>query len=1110
MISILRTGEVALGNNNYIDNLIASFFDMEKDDKIIFIKHYDSLNISFERLEPLMEKELREHVIYHSFSKSIIQSPYEPFLDAIKYYYDKFYTDRYSIREFVDFCDVYMLHRDVFCGYLSDGKTGRNEPIIQSEVAYEKKKFIESIIKCLDKISKEYEVLFVLNRLQFASYGTLSLLKMILDTIDNLNIKILVVYNELRNPAFYKEEIFKKVIGCAEDNSLLFECDCDEVADSTENMASFRPQKVDFRDHLLRLNNLYNTLALSDAEYYMKIIYDKIVGEKFNISDEEKFYLYVLRAMNCVMMDNINTALYMCENLSELFDREKELKKNYIYNYVNGQAQMMMVQSGLAAKYAKKCKKIAEKIGDEKLVFDAKVLEHSALYNGWKDVFSVDFQSVSIDDEMIEQLKKYKYYNTLAYYYAYGKDNTDEEIQAIIEGKKEEGYVMAQKIAKYTGNMNSLLSIYTKYIVMFTDKGYHKHVNMFYEEKFKIHKMENDERRMANLLLGMGYNAIISEQPNSANEYFNRSIRKLYELRLPEVIAEALYNMTINSICEMDYASACDYLVTIFKMLDNLGLETIQICNTSKLYGLLALCYLKLNNEYRCYTCISKIEILLGHLFDSDSEQELYYWHEDLFLYYFVKGLLEENNGNIDEAYRCLKRAKIHFEGYPGAKFYNVVNFTTEYSKILRIVGEDERADEVIEDALAFCESNGYTEKASIIKKIVNNEKIVVSKTITDSSFITLKEMISLSYNVGKELEVEARKKDVNFLSSWQEMLNRDDYDSKSLVENAVATLQNNFNFDGMLFVVKRDDGSTETLYKDDKVEVCGDYEKVFRFFEVSNREFLANRTNKSFLEYDKIISLFDKENIITMVGVPIIEENQVKGFFIAFVNIHKNFRRNRILINDENLVIIKTAIIQLRNGIERIRNKESIQKINKKLNELAITDMLTGLYNRQGLSKMIESSVNEGSKVTIMYMDLDNFKYYNDTFGHEIGDLILVNFAKVFTKVTKDFGRVKRYGGDEFVILLNDVDSEKVLELSDKIYDAISDGFVNELRERVGKQVVIPDDKKISCSMGIASASGVSEKDIQEALHKADEALYYNKKNNKGKCMLWERMPGR
>lgn len=1094
---------------DYLKNLLNSFFENEILEKVIFIKHFDSLNVTYNLIEDITGCDKISKVVYHSFIKNDIQKPYEPFLDIIKDYYYRYYAQEYTVSEFVDKCNVYFIQRSIFESYIKDGVASREEPIIISEVNYEKKRFIESLFECFKFITKSHKLYFVFNNFQLASLSTMRFIMHMLDKIDELNLYMLIIYNELQSASFYKEDDYKKVITFAEDKDLLYECDGGENTSGMSNIISFTPVKESFSEYLTKLRNLNNTLALEDAEYCMKIIYDKIVGEKFSICNDYKFDFYVIRAVNYIHLGNVNSALFMCDNLVGLYDPDDDLEKNYIFYYTNGLAHMMLVQSELTAKYARLCKAIATEMEDDKKYFDAEVLECSASYGGWKDVFSVDFNNVRVDEQMLEKLEKNKYFNTLAYYYAYGKDNDDESIEQIIKGTRKGSYIKAKEIAQKSGNMNLMLSVYTKYTVVFTDRGYHKFVDYFYEEKFKIHKKENDVRRSANLLLGMGYNAIISEQAQKANELFNNGIRILYELRQPEAIAEALYNMAVNEICEMNYYVACNYLTTIFKMIDNLGIETIQICNSSKLQGLLGVCYLRLGNDYRCYTSLSKIEILLGHLFDENSELDVAHWYEDLFLMYYLKGMLEKKNGNNSEALECFKFAKKHFEAYPGAKFYNIINFVTEYADLLDIMKIEGAADKEIDLAIQYCSENGYNKKAVTLKEYKETHRLHYKTEKNVKTIIPIKDMIDLSYNIGKEREVEARKKDINFLSVWQEMLNRDDIGLDVLVENAVTTLQNYFNFDNMLFLMKDNNDKIEKMYKDDKLRMHGEYEQIFDFFEFSKKEFLANRTNKSFLEFSDIVSIFDKANIVTVVGVPIIKENKVIGAFIAIVNIHKNFRRNRVLLNEDNLVIIKTAIVQLSNGLERLSNKNNIEKINKKLNELAITDLLTGLYNRQGLNKMVEMGSQSNSVPTVLYVDLDNFKYYNDTFGHDVGDIILVNFAKVFMKVSENCGYAIRYGGDEFLVVLNRPSKEEALDVARTIYKSIENGFIDEVTEYVNHSVIIPQEKKISCSIGIAVAQDSSMEAMHEALRKADEALYYIKKHGKGQFIVWEDVSG-
>ena len=143
--------------------------------------------------------------------------------------------------------------------------------------------------------------------------------------------------------------------------------------------------------------------------------------------------------------------------------------------------------------------------------------------------------------------------------------------------------------------------------------------------------------------------------------------------------------------------------------------------------------------------------------------------------------------------------------------------------------------------------------------------------------------------------------------------------------------------------------------------------------------------------------------------------------------------------------------------------------------------------------------------ETAILYIDLDNFKYYNDTFGHEIGDLVLVSFAKLVKRMSQGNGLAVRYGGDEFIILLYNKNSQDGVEFAKQIYREISDGFVEKISSKLKKSIYIPDEKKISCSIGIAQFMGGSKEEFETALNRADQMLYYVKRHGKSQYKLFE-----
>ena len=159
------------------------------------------------------------------------------------------------------------------------------------------------------------------------------------------------------------------------------------------------------------------------------------------------------------------------------------------------------------------------------------------------------------------------------------------------------------------------------------------------------------------------------------------------------------------------------------------------------------------------------------------------------------------------------------------------------------------------------------------------------------------------------------------------------------------------------------------------------------------------------------------------------------------------------------------------------------LENKNKEYEIMASTDSLTGLYNRHKFSELYLSSyksmIQRDNSMSILIVDIDFFKKVNDTYGHIVGDKVLVQVAHVLLRSLRNIDIVCRWGGEEFVALLPTVDLARAEILADKI--------------RVNTQELVIDTVgQITISIGV---SKVNEGDIMEdAIQRADEALYIAK----------------
>lgn len=197
----------------------------------------------------------------------------------------------------------------------------------------------------------------------------------------------------------------------------------------------------------------------------------------------------------------------------------------------------------------------------------------------------------------------------------------------------------------------------------------------------------------------------------------------------------------------------------------------------------------------------------------------------------------------------------------------------------------------------------------------------------------------------------------------------------------------------------------------------------------------------------------------------------------------------NQVLETDDFLCKCH-PLSDLRRRVEHIINIASIQEREAILQEEASHDYLSGLLNRRGFQVAINHIRREELPVTMCIFDMDDLKKLNDTFGHEKGDLMIKTFAEHIKKNTRSNDILCRYGGDEFIVILKNINDKKTV-LAKMEY------VCNQFKETLRQENI-----QVACSCGIVVGKD-GERPTKEMIEDADKALYRAKSNNKGSCSL-------
>ncbi|MCL5036539.1 MAG: sensor domain-containing diguanylate cyclase [Chloroflexi bacterium] len=194
----------------------------------------------------------------------------------------------------------------------------------------------------------------------------------------------------------------------------------------------------------------------------------------------------------------------------------------------------------------------------------------------------------------------------------------------------------------------------------------------------------------------------------------------------------------------------------------------------------------------------------------------------------------------------------------------------------------------------------------------------------------------------------------------------------------------------------------------------------------------------------------------------------------IGVINI-TNKKSGRPFTNEDMTIIMALA------------SQAAVAINNARLYEMAVTDGLTKLYIRRHLLQRMEEELRRARRykhpLSLLMIDIDHFKQFNDNFGHQAGDLVLIELAKLFKRIIRGTDMAGRYGGEEFCIVLPETDSEGAIAIGER------------LRKEIEEYELVYDRQpiKVTISIGIATFPSHSM-EMKELIRKADMALYASK----------------
>lgn len=600
----------------------------------------------------------------------------------------------------------------------------------------------------------------------------------------------------------------------------------------------------------------------------------------------------------------------------------------------------------------------------------------------------------------------------------------------------------------------------------------------FFKESLRIREELNDLTFIIRTRNGLSFESLIRSEYKKAYEYLNEYVSRLDEITNYRTVINTMRNIALPLFYSHNFEAVREVLQLLLNIIKIFNLD--DMANNSFLPEFNDIQIYRAFVEYQLgYMDRAKISIYNIQNNKKNVSYELY------LLLYFLQAAFLIEDGNVDGAMEIINETIPEVEDVSAYQGHILIFVIYEFSILLRKIGQEEK-------------SAAYFKRGFDMAKRLNLSYYTHSKlSITLDDYIgAFEKYPPLKLNIEKIKNKTNKARLVNQFHKKIEdyrFLNKimtdgaENISPKAYISRCLQTLFD-YSIADAVFIAEKVNGKWKQLESLSRISVKFPSARIWNRFDE-----IASRTSTSAILSDpdenRYFSISEKFGFVLGIAIQYGEERHISA---------------------ENMNILNIAISD-------IQSKFVILKQNECLEQVSAKDQLSGLYNRRALIEYIDEQTRKIRRYNVLgsvseqmvfaFVDLDNFKFYNDTFGHKAGDFLIKAFAALLQEKFRKSDFVCRYGGDEFLIVMNDCgcgEAEEMLlglkkELREREY------FIPDLEKELGKVLEIPENKRLGFSCGLCSSNDVGDRnELRLAIDYADKALYYSKKNRKGSISVY------
>ena len=585
---------------------------------------------------------------------------------------------------------------------------------------------------------------------------------------------------------------------------------------------------------------------------------------------------------------------------------------------------------------------------------------------------------------------------------------------------------------------------------------------------------------------GIGYFHTLLEHHERAFDYYVLAFSGIRRQRDYSEILVSLFNIAWLYLVTRHYRQAIELADKVLAICRTRRLTHFPFRNLFDVYTLKGFCHVSLGEQAQARQCLDRMR---GLPFQPSPSGE--------FLRMLLRGKLAAAQGDLALAQTQFESAPSWLGGETGIDSRMLPRAYLELAELSRHRGDIDDAVRYVEMARQHCEissmplSRVRMQEVMVRLQTMPHASIEVPPEPLPTAELALDDLVVMAQQQTRLDDARRRLHEVNLLSGLQRMAEMP-HDIEELARAALRFVAGNLSAH-IAALFWRVDDHWKILARFGDPEEAAALEQQLSRLPAAGGAFVENRIHREG-------EIGTRASYRSLVCLALQEGGKVAGALVLATHDSSRY------FDSHDRAVLSLIAAQLASQFAQLAHRE-------RLTRMSTTDALTGLANRQALQARMREDMPTGAGgdgcLALAYIDLDNFKYVNDTFGHAAGDAVLCSFADLLRRCLRDRDIAARWGGDEFVILFPATSSTNARHVAQRILAALAaaERFEPLLAQLSGAPVNQPAASRLGCSIGIADTERGANAiaiDDKELLQRADKALYRAKASGKNQIVQW------